>query len=95
MDRYGAQDQIKGRYNQNKVDSDRLNVNSEQSRSRSTGQTVSHMWRNSNNPLLPEVCADVVRKSNESSTTKRFNSENKTPPKKKNVISVELPCSCW
>ncbi|KAH9592696.1 hypothetical protein MS3_00004532 [Schistosoma haematobium] len=82
MDKYVTENQINGKYNQNKeVDNDRLKNNNNQSKSRSTGQIVSHMCRNSNTSLLPEVCAnDIIQKNNECSTTKPSSSQIKTPP---------------
>ncbi|KAH9590755.1 N-acetylgalactosamine kinase, variant 3 [Schistosoma haematobium] len=75
---------ISGRYNQNKeVNNERLRVNNNQSRPRSTGQAMSQIWINSNTSLLPEFYAadDVVQNNDESSTTKPSSSENITPSK--------------
>ncbi|KAH9580621.1 hypothetical protein MS3_00000708 [Schistosoma haematobium] len=74
--------QTNRRHNQNKeVNSDKFKVNKNQSTSRCTEQAVKHIWRNSNTALLSEVCADVVQKNDESSSTKPSSSENKTLPK--------------
>lgn len=45
VNKYRTKNHINGRYSRNgKVGDDRLKVNNNQSRSRSTGQFVSHMW---------------------------------------------------
>lgn len=71
MEKCWSENQLKGRYNSNKEESnDKLNVNNSQSRSMFSRQALSHMWRHPNTSLLPKVCAgDVVQNKDERSTT--------------------------
>lgn len=61
------------------ADNDKVKVNN--SRSRSTRQTISRMRKNSNNSLLSKVCTDDVQCNNGNFTIKSFSSEDETVPK--------------
>lgn len=59
------------RYNQdNEVNNDGIRVNNNQLTLRSTRQTVSNMWRNSNTTSTSSFADDVAQKNDEISATK-------------------------